>query len=128
MVDDAPVGRVVLARILATVHDVVEADNGASALALAQGTRFDVVLTDVNMPVMDGFELARMLRGMPSYAHTPIFATTTEARRAEIARGNAVGITAWIVKPVDGRVLLRAISEVLGRAGASTSRDRDPVV
>lgn len=79
--------------------NVLEGANGQEALQKLQGQRVDVVITDLNMPVMDGFSLSRQLRANPLYKFTPILMLTTESQDAKKQEGKAAGVTAWIVKP-----------------------------
>lgn len=95
-------------------HDVTLANDGSQALAQAKSQRFDLVLTDVNMPNMDGITLTRELRGLASYRTTPILTLTTEAGPEKKAAGKKAGATGWIVKPFDPDTLIRTISRVLG--------------
>lgn len=93
---------------------VVEAGNGQEALAVAQRQKVDLVLTDLNMPVMDGLTLVQKLRASPTYKFTPILMLTTEAGDAFKAKGKAAGLTGWLVKPFDPQKLLGVVKKVLG--------------
>ena len=95
-------------------HDVVEADNGNTALVTAKAKKVDLVLTDVNMPQMDGVSLVRALRALPEYKYTPILVLTTEAGNAKKQEGKAAGATGWLVKPFDPSQLLATVKKVLG--------------
>ncbi len=95
-------------------HDVVEADNGNAALITAKSKKVDLVLTDVNMPQMDGVSLVRALRALPEYKYTPILVLTTEAGDAKKQEGKAAGATGWLVKPFDPSQLLATVKKVLG--------------
>ena len=94
-------------------YRVVVAVDGRDALAKARVTTFDLVLTDQNMPNMDGLTLVRELRTLPRYARTPILLVTTEASDDMKAKGRAAAATGWIVKPFDPQVLLDVIARVL---------------
>jgi two-component system chemotaxis response regulator CheY len=93
---------------------VVEAADGKEALAAAQKTKFDLVLSDVNMPVMDGIALVKELRALPNYKFTPILMLTTESAGNKKAEGKQAGATGWIVKPFNPDQLLSTIKKVLG--------------
>ncbi|SDE62264.1 response regulator [Desulfuromonas thiophila] len=95
-------------------YQVVEAGNGQEALAQAQKQKFDLVLTDLNMPVMDGLTLVQKLRAAPAYKFTPILMLTTEAGESFKAKGKAAGLTGWLVKPFDPAKLLGVVKKVLG--------------
>ena len=76
--------------------------------------RFDAVVTDVNMPRMDGIELIRQLRQLPDYRFTPLLMLTTESGGDKKAEGKAAGATGWLVKPFDPEQLLATVRKVLG--------------
>ena len=95
-------------------YTVVEAGNGQEALALAQKQKFDLILTDLNMPVMDGLTLIQRLRATAVYKFTPILMLTTETGAAFKAKGKAAGLTGWLVKPFDPQKLLGVVKKVLG--------------
>jgi len=94
-------------------HQVTEAKDGSEALNIAKGGRFDLVLSDVNMPVMDGIALIRELRKLPSYKFTPILMLTTESAGHKKEEGKAAGATGWIVKPFNPDQLLATIGKVI---------------
>ncbi|MCF6345162.1 MAG: response regulator [Thiomicrorhabdus sp.] len=94
-------------------HDVTEAEDGAVALAIAQKEQFDLVVTDINMPNMNGIELVTALRAMPNYKFTPLLCLTTESSGDMKAKGKAAGATGWIVKPFSPEKLLSVISRVV---------------
>jgi len=113
-VDDASTMRKVIALALAGAgHEVIEAEDGVAALALIQGRHVDLVITDVNMPRMDGIEFTRQARTMSQFAKTPILLLTTESDPTIKARGRAAGATGWIVKPFKQDQLLAVIAKVL---------------
>ena len=94
--------------------DVVEANDGVNALNAAKGKKVDLVLTDVNMPNMDGIALIKELRQLPDYKFTPILMLTTESADGKKQEGKAAGATGWIVKPFNPDQLLATIQKVLG--------------
>lgn len=94
--------------------DVVEAADGKEALGAAQKTKFDLVLSDVNMPVMDGITLVKELRALPSYKFTPILMLTTESAGSKKSEGKQAGATGWIVKPFNPDQLLSTIKKYWG--------------
>ncbi|EAR60759.1 response regulator [Neptuniibacter caesariensis] len=94
-------------------YQVVEAGNGQEALAKAQGARFDLVLTDVNMPIMDGITLCAELRKLPAFKFTPILVLTTESSADMKQRGKAAGATGWLVKPFNPEKLISTIKRVV---------------
>jgi two-component system chemotaxis response regulator CheY len=95
--------------------DVVEAVDGVDALMRAKEATFDLVITDINMPNMDGFQLIAELRKLPVYQSTPIMTLTTEKTDEMKTKGKAVGATGWLVKPFLPDQLLKAVGIVLKR-------------
>lgn len=95
-------------------HSVVEAVDGVDALKKAKEQKFDCVLTDVNMPQMDGIELIKELRGLTEYQFTPLLMLTTESGVEKKQQGKAAGATGWIVKPFKPEQLLKTIDKVIG--------------
>lgn len=94
--------------------EVIEASDGVEALELAKQNDCDLVLTDVNMPNMDGITLTKELRGLPNYKFVPILMLTTESGMDKKSEGRAAGATGWIVKPFNPDQLLNTIKKVMG--------------
>ena len=95
-------------------YEVIEAENGCDALDKLATATVDLVLTDLNMPEMDGVALIRTLRNPPAMKSKPILLLTTEALGTKQEKeGRAAGATGWIVKPVDSRKLLQTLAKVL---------------
>jgi two-component system chemotaxis response regulator CheY len=95
-------------------YQVTEAADGQQALDIAKTKGFDLVLSDVNMPVMDGIALIKHLRTLPNYKFTPILMLTTEAGTSKKMEGKSAGATGWIVKPFNPDQLLNTVKRVLG--------------
>jgi two-component system chemotaxis response regulator CheY len=95
--------------------DVTEAVDGVDGLNKAKQTHFDLVITDVNMPNMDGLTLVSELRSLPAYIKRPILVLTTERSDDMKAKGKAAGATGWIVKPFIPEQLLKAVNIVLSK-------------
>lgn len=112
--DSASMRQMVAFTLKAAGHEVTQAEDGSRALSLAKTGRFDLVLTDVNMPVMDGLTLTRELRQLPNYRFTPILVLTTEAGPEKKQEGRAAGATGWLVKPFNPDQLLATVKKVLG--------------
>ena len=93
---------------------VVEAENGERGVEAASAGMIDLIIVDVNMPVMDGIEMIRHVRSMEQHRTTPIFVLTAEFGENVVKQGKAAGATAWIVKPVKPDVLIKGIRGVLG--------------
>jgi two-component system chemotaxis response regulator CheY len=94
-------------------HDVHQAIDGREALSLAGQHSFDLVITDVNMPQMDGITLVKELRGLPNYKHTPMLVLTTEHAPERKMQGREAGATGWLVKPFNPERLLATVAKVL---------------
>lgn len=95
-------------------YKVIEAADGADGLEKAKALGVSLVLTDQNMPKMDGLSLIRALRAMPQYKATPILMLTTESGDDMKAQGKAAGATGWLVKPFDPPKLLEVVKKVIG--------------
>ncbi|EJZ18387.1 response regulator [Rhizobium sp. Pop5] len=96
-------------------YSVTEAVNGAEGLAAAKGSSFDLIVTDLNMPVMDGLTMIEELRKLPAQAGVPIIFLTTESDADLKARAKAAGATGWLTKPFDPENLVKIVKKVLGR-------------
>ncbi len=94
-------------------YDVVQAVDGVEALEYARQHSVDLVLTDVNMPRMDGITLVKELRLLPTYRYTPMLVLTTESSQDKKMQGKQAGATGWIVKPFNPDQLLATIARVL---------------
>ena len=113
-VDDSRTMRDMLRLALSEAgHAVVQADDGLAGVeALQAGGRFDVIITDINMPRMDGFGFIDQVRSHPLHRATPILVLTTESEPAKKQRARDAGATGWIVKPFDPAKLIAAVSRV----------------
>ncbi len=92
---------------------VVEAHDGLAGVTTAARQAFDLIIVDVNMPMMDGIEMVTRVRELPEHKRTPIFVLTTDSAMEAAQRGKAAGATAWIVKPYKPDALLAGIKKVL---------------
>ena len=94
-------------------HDVIQADDGMAGVeALGGDIRYDVIITDINMPRMDGFGFIDEIRKHPVHRATPILVLTTESEPAKKQRARDAGATGWIVKPFDPARLVAAVNRV----------------
>ena len=112
--DSASMRQMVSFTLKSAGHEVVEAVDGKNALDIAKKESFNLVITDVNMPNMDGLTLTKELRGLPNFKFTPILILTTEAGGDKKMQGKAAGATGWLVKPFNPDQLLSTIKRVLG--------------
>ncbi len=112
-VDDSSTSRRQIRQALeAAGIQVAEAAEGVEALWRARQQPFDLILTDIHMPTMDGLEFIRELRKIPHHARTPVYVLTSDASRDRLAEGQAAGATAWIVKPANLALLVEAVLKV----------------
>jgi len=93
-------------------HQVIEAVDGRDALAKLTGQKVNLVISDVNMPNLDGIGLVKALKARPEYKFTPIVMLTTESEQSKKAEGQAAGARAWIVKPFQPAQLLAAVDKL----------------
>jgi two-component system, chemotaxis family, chemotaxis protein CheY len=115
VVDDSPTMRQMVALTLRNAgFKVVEAEHGKDAVnKVAAGPKMDIVITDLNMPEMDGISLIKELRKMAAFKFTPILMLTTESAIEKKQAGKEAGATGWIVKPFNPEVMLKIIAKVL---------------
>ncbi len=111
--DSASMRQMVSFTLKGAGYHVIEAADGQEAYEKAMTQSVDLVLTDQNMPRMDGVTLTKNLRGLPAYASTPILILTTESGDEMKSRGRAAGATGWLVKPFDPSKLLEVIRKVI---------------
>jgi two-component system chemotaxis response regulator CheY len=95
-------------------YNVVEAKDGQDALNKAAHTAVDMVMTDLNMPNLDGLQLIQALRNMSAYKYIPIIMLTTESQMEKKQAGKSAGATGWIVKPFQPEQLIAVVKKVLG--------------
>lgn len=115
-VDDSPSLRMAIRIALTGAgYAVTEAGDGSEGLQKALATPFDMIVTDLNMPVMDGLTMIRELRKSPSQSGVPIIFLTTESDDAMKQQAKAAGATGWLVKPFVADQLVKIARKVLGR-------------
>lgn len=114
-VDDSPSIRNMVSFTLKSAgYEVVEAVDGQDGLDKAKTKSINLILTDQNMPRMDGLTLVKSLRALPQYKSAPILMLTTESSDEMKAKGKAAGATGWLVKPFDPPKLLEVVKKVIG--------------
>jgi two-component system chemotaxis response regulator CheY len=115
IVDDSDVLRMELKSVLVGGgHTVIEGDNGLEGLKRAQeNDHLDLIITDLNMPEMDGITMCRRVRGLAAHQKTPIFMLTTESSAELKSSGKEVGVMVWIVKPFSADKVLAGVSKVI---------------
>ena len=112
--DSAAMRQIVGVTLKGAGYEVVAAEDGQEALEFAQRETVDLVITDVNMPRMDGITLVRQLRQLASYRLIPLLVLTTEASTEKKLEGKSAGATGWVVKPFNPERLLATVAKVLG--------------
>jgi len=113
--DDSPSMREMVSFTLKNAgYEVLEAVDGKDALARMGGAQIHMLITDLNMPNMDGLELIRQVRALPQYKYIPIIMLTTESQDQKKQAGRAAGASGWIVKPFRGEQLLMVAKKFLG--------------
>lgn len=112
--DSASIRQMVRLTLAAAGYQVLEAGNGAEGLSKAQGACVHMVVTDLNMPVMNGLTFIRELRKLPAYRGVPILFLTTESDAEMKRQAKEAGATGWIVKPFQQDQLVAVVKKVLG--------------
>jgi two-component system chemotaxis response regulator CheY len=115
VVEDSPTMRQLIVFALKRIPglEIVEASDGVDALKKLPDGQFDVILTDINMPIMDGLKLISLMKSNPTYKDIPVVVITTEGARDDREKGLALGAKAYITKPIQTTVLLKVIKEIL---------------
>jgi two-component system chemotaxis response regulator CheY len=114
IVDDSPsVRQVVRMTLKSAGYDVLEGVDGADALTKLDGQKIHLIISDVNMPRMDGITFVREAKKLPAYKFTPIVMLTTESDEKKKAEGQAAGAKAWVVKPFQPAQMLAAVSKLI---------------
>lgn len=112
--DSASIRQMVAFTLKSAGYDVIEAADGNAGLAQAKSNNVQLILTDQNMPGMDGLTLIKSLRALPNFKAIPILMLTTESSDAMKSQGRAAGATGWLVKPFDPQKLLEVVRKVIG--------------
>ena len=111
--DSASVRQVVGIALRGAGYDVLDACDGCDALSKLKGQKVHLIISDVNMPNMDGITLVKEIKKLPAYKFTPIMMLTTESQEAKKAAGQAAGAKAWVVKPFQPPQMLDAVSRLV---------------
>ena len=110
--DSASMRRVVGITLKGAGYDVIEGYDGQDALSKLTGQKVHLIISDVNMPVMDGITFLKSVKQMPAYKFTPVIMLTTESEDAKKREGQAAGARAWVVKPFQPEQLLGAVQRL----------------
>jgi len=111
--DSASIRQAIKIALSGAGHQVTEANDGSDGLAKAGSGGFSLIITDLNMPVMDGLTMIRELRTKPGHAGVPILFLSTESDPEIKAQAKAAGATGWLIKPFDPQQLIRIVTKVL---------------
>lgn len=111
--DSASLRQVVTIALSNAGYDVLEACDGRDALSKLDGRKIHLMISDVNMPNMDGITFLKAVKELPSYKFTPIIMLTTEAGEEKKREGQAAGARAWVVKPFKPEQMLAAVSKLI---------------
>ncbi|MFO1193353.1 MAG: response regulator [Rhodoferax sp.] len=110
--DSASLRQIVSMALKGAGYAVLEAGDGAAALALLDGRKIGMAICDVNMPRMNGIEFVKAAKNLPAYRFLPILMLTTESQDAKKEEGRAAGAKAWMLKPFSPSSLLNAVSKL----------------
>jgi two-component system chemotaxis response regulator CheY len=111
--DSASLRQVVAISLKGAGFDVIEGCDGKDALSKLTGQKVHLIISDVNMPNMDGISFLKAVKQRPEYKFTPVIMLTTEAGEAKKAEGQAAGAKAWVVKPFQPAQMLAAVSKLI---------------
>ncbi len=110
--DSASMRRVVGIALKGAGYDVLEGIDGKDALSKLKGQKVHLIISDVNMPVMDGITFLKNVKQMPAYKFTPVIMLTTESEESKKREGQAAGARAWVVKPFQPEQLIGAVQRL----------------
>ena len=114
IVDDSASMRQLVTMVLSEAgYTVIEAVDGRHALTKLTGDKFHLIISDLNMPNMDGISFMKVVRSMPRYKFTPMIMLTTEGHEEPKREGQAIGAKAWMVKPFSKDQLLGAVAKLV---------------
>ena len=111
--DSASLRQVVSIALKGAGYDVIEACDGKDALSKLNGAKIHLIISDVNMPNMDGISFVRTLKQMAAYKFTPVIMLTTESQESKKQQGQAAGAKAWVVKPFRPDQMLSAVQKLV---------------
>lgn len=111
--DSASVRQVVGITLRGAGYHVIEGRDGKDALGKLTGEKIHLIISDVNMPVMDGIEFVKGVKASPAYRFTPVIMLTTESADEKKREGQAAGAKAWLVKPFKPEILLSAVQKLI---------------
>lgn len=115
VVEDSPTMRQLISFAIKRIPDsrIIEASDGVDALKKLSSEKIDIILADINMPIMDGLKLVNLVRSNPSYKHIPIIMITTEGAEEDKNRALAMGANAYLTKPIQTQDLMKLVSSFI---------------
>ncbi|MGZ4959222.1 MAG: response regulator [Methylomonas sp.] len=111
--DSASIRQVVKIALTGAGYDVIEGVDGKDALSKLTGQKVHLIISDVNMPNMDGITFVKEVKQLAAYKFTPVIMLTTESQEAKKQEGQAAGAKAWVVKPFQPAQMLAAVSKLI---------------
>lgn len=111
--DSSSLRQVVAISLQGKGYEVIQAGNGKEALTKLDGSKINLVISDVNMPIMDGLTFVTEMKKLPRYKFTPVIMLTTEAGSEMKDKGRAAGVKAWVVKPFKPEQMLNAVAKLI---------------
>lgn len=114
--DSRSIRKIVSTALRGAGYEVLEAENGEAGVEMAKGRELDLVLTDLNMPVLNGLGFTEKFRALPEHRETPVLVVTTESQLAKKEQAKAAGANGWIVKPIQPSRLIEVVEQVLAKS------------
>ena len=111
--DSASIREVVGIALKRAGYEVIDACDGKNALSKLNGRKVNLIISDVNMPVMDGISFVKAMKQLPAHKFTPVIMLTTESQEAKKSEGQAAGAKAWVVKPFRPEQMLDAVAKLV---------------
>lgn len=111
--DSASLRQIIKITLSSAGYQIIDAENGQDALNKIEGQKINLVVSDVNMPVMDGITFITELKKLPQFKFTPVIMLTTESEQEIKEAGKAAGVRAWMVKPFKPAQMLSAVQKLI---------------
>jgi two-component system chemotaxis response regulator CheY len=115
VVEDSPTMRQLISFAIKRIPEsrIIEATDGVDALKKLSSEKIDIILADINMPIMDGLKLVSLVRGNPSYKNIPIIMITTEGAEEDKKKALAIGANAYLTKPIQTQELMKLVNSLI---------------
>ena len=112
--DEKSIREFIVINLARNGFEVVEAENGQDGMSKLDSDKFGLIITDINMPVMDGIQFIKEVRKSLDHKFTPIIVLTTENQESKMQEGKEAGATGWIVKPFSSDKLIAVVKKIIG--------------